>query len=175
MKKIIFLLLLNGMMKSQQLSIVASSFNQTDSICPNTTQWIDIKQVSFLGGPYYGNIGIQIANNDTSQIVNIIDWDILTVNSDGSRGVSFVTPDNDLYSGVFSINISNSQGPYNGLMHKYAVCFSGIETYHSAADLMSTDYYNLLGQPIKEPDGVTVEIKTYKDGTKSVRKILITD
>lgn len=49
---------------------------------------------------------------------------------------------------------------------------SGIETIHSKEDLISTEYFNLLGQPINKPEGIIVEIKTYRDGTKNIRKII---
>jgi len=51
-------------------------------------------------------------------------------------------------------------------------CVLGIENYNSKENLLSTQYFNLLGQPIKEPDGVTVEVKTYVGGQREVRKIV---
>jgi hypothetical protein len=49
---------------------------------------------------------------------------------------------------------------------------AGIEHYNSQADLLSTEYFNLLGQPVKEPDGVSVEVKTYVGGQREVRKVV---
>src|ERR1700756_5474015 len=51
-------------------------------------------------------------------------------------------------------------------------CVYGIEHYNNQADLLSTEYFNLLGQPIKEPDGVTIEVKTYRGGQREVRKVV---
>jgi hypothetical protein len=51
-------------------------------------------------------------------------------------------------------------------------CTFGIEHYNSKEDLLSTQYYNLLGQPVKEPDGICIEVKTYMGGQREVRKIV---
>ena len=53
-------------------------------------------------------------------------------------------------------------------------CTYAIEHYKSQADLLSTQYYNLLGQPIQEPDGLTIEVKNYVGGQREVRKIVTT-
>lgn len=50
-------------------------------------------------------------------------------------------------------------------------CFAGIEQINSIEQLISTEYFNLLGQPISETNGITVEIKTYLGGCREVRKI----
>jgi len=54
-------------------------------------------------------------------------------------------------------------------------CTYGIQQYNNKADLLSTQYYNLLGQPIQQPDGVTIEVKTYVGGQREVRKIFKTE
>jgi hypothetical protein len=60
-----------------------------------------------------------------------------------------------------------------GLSQFPVTCLSfGINDIEKTSHLLSTQYYNLLGQPIKEPEGVTVEVKTLSDGSRSVRKIL---
>lgn len=51
-------------------------------------------------------------------------------------------------------------------------CTAGIEQINSKQGLISTEYFNLLGQPISEPNGVTVEVKTYLGGYREVRKIV---
>jgi|GEM_PF-5056869 hypothetical protein len=52
---------------------------------------------------------------------------------------------------------------------------SGIEQYSQPNELISTSYYNLLGQPINEPNGLTIEVKTYQNGSTQVRKIIKTN
>lgn len=42
---------------------------------------------------------------------------------------------------------------------------AGIPIYNEPKELLSTAYYNLLGQPVKEPDGITVRIRNYNTGT----------
>src|ERR1700751_18964 len=51
-------------------------------------------------------------------------------------------------------------------------CYAGIENYNSKEDLIITEYFNLLGQPISKPYGITIEVKTYLGGLKEVRKII---
>ncbi len=51
-------------------------------------------------------------------------------------------------------------------------CYAGIETHNNKEDLISTEYFNLLGQPISEPNSVTVEVKTFRGGYREVRKIV---
>lgn len=82
-----------------------------------------------------------------------------------------------IYSGDLSVGnhkLWTSSGLGNGKAVNLYVknCILGIDNYNSKEDLISTEYFNLLGQPIKQPEGVTVEIKTYKGGQREVRKII---
>lgn len=78
-----------------------------------------------------------------------------------------------------NFNVGNQQlffpgGHSNGTNYTLIVnnCIASIEKTNQIEDLISTEYYNLLGEKISEPNGLTIEIKTYANGEKEVRKII---
>ena len=44
------------------------------------------------------------------------------------------------------------------------ICDAGIKEYKENEQLIKTEYYNLLGQPINAPDGITIRIRYYNNG-----------
>jgi len=83
----------------------------------------------------------------------------------------FVNTTNNLVTGKHTFIIANCGNcgykPFTQLN-----CTTGIEHNYRVEDVISTNYFNLLGQPIKEPDGITVEVKHYRDGSTQTRKIV---
>lgn len=83
-----------------------------------------------------------------------------------------------LHKNIFQNYGNNNMGIWFGFQNdtkriQINNCIADIKHYNSVEDLISTEYFNLLGQLIIEPNGITVEVKTFKGGKKEVRKIIM--
>ena len=166
MKKLIAILLLSNYLAFGQLQITIDSLSKNTS-CFNETITVYV----------HGNNPLSTSNSNTT----------LNLNSETNYGylgtISSCTYKQLCDSGFvkfytywyhFTADSIATIG-FNTISQKqFKVnnCQAGIENYNSKEDLISTEYYNLLGQPIKQPEGITVEVKTYRNGQKEVRKIV---
>jgi hypothetical protein len=161
MKKIILLLILSANIYAQ--TYVA----QIDSIKPNIV--CNNEKITFYAHfsndwsptihmPIQDSLGNVLANFtyqqwvDSNFVISYVNYGIL------STGVHAMTLPDLNYFPCKKLTVNN--------------CTANIQTHTSTDELISTEYYNLLGQPISEPNGITVEIKTYKGGYREARKVI---
>lgn len=185
---ILFFIVKTSFAQYEQLTytITNSSLLNVDTVCQNSTQWVDLKQnPANTNHPYYGYVNIYYSDiyncpgGCNTRFLTAVLWDSLNVNSDGSRGISFVIPSGTTYP-PFLISIGMDyaywgQTPFSGpnsITSNNKNCLLGIKQNTSTQQLLSTEYYNMLGQPISAPNGITIEIKTYVGGYREIRKII---
>ena len=164
MKKIIAVLL---------FFISINCFSQTpevvlDSIKPNTICYLQpVKFYAHFTGTWGATNNAPIKDSLGTYNLNITyqRW------VDSNFVVTLTIYSTDLTVGVHKMYIP-SVSNFPSVKLTINNCTFGIEHYNSKEDLLSTQYYNLLGQPLKEPDGICIEVKTYVGGQRELRKIV---
>ncbi|HTA63254.1 MAG TPA: hypothetical protein VK835_12390 [Bacteroidia bacterium] len=172
MKKLLFFLLLSYTTLAQNNAVQLSNFIVIDSIKPDTA-CINSTVKVYIHFIYTGfsptdqiNVVDSVSPSSTNVLVIPATYQKWV---DSNYVLSFVNYNGNLVNGKNSFRMNNQSNSMNFQQNN---CIQGIEHYNSQENLLSTQYYNLLGQPVKEPDGVTVEVKTYVGGQREVRKIV---
>lgn len=128
-----------------------------------------------------GQPHVYIITKKVSQIASQLTYTYNNGNTHSATKIKFSIP--NVPSGHYNLGVTcwGNAGLYNSDPNYLPdVMFdvnntTGITQYNHSNELISIEYYNLLGQPIKQPEGITVEIKTYLGGYKEVRKIITCD
>jgi lipopolysaccharide assembly outer membrane protein LptD (OstA) len=79
------------------------------------------------------------------------------------------------YSGSFLASYQNTvNGEKNSSEISYLTVYpySGIDELASGKQIANVRYYNLAGQEIAQPSGLTIQVTTYTDGTRTATKVI---
>lgn len=185
MKKLLFILLafnFNVFSQTNPITLISPNtytINQGDSGWVTVSKWNQPNMTDsvylFLKPTFGGSITYLSSILWKGTYNDINNLPIYTPNGiDVYRKLIFKIPANQT-TGNNWYNLGNDYSHWNSASGDIGVVvnsITGIEDYNSKEDLISTEYFNLLGQPISKPDGITVEVKTYKGGFREVRKII---
>jgi len=151
MKKLLCILLTIITIQSNavNLVIVNSSFNTTDSICPNSQHWVD----AIVQGTWSSSDLIRIFLNGQSSSYQILlnvnfqnYYFALPINSDSSRRIYFNMPTNPpSISFDISLNLGNQ---VYGVFYQSCISTAINESLKSVPILTDIIYYNLQGQKV---------------------------
>ena len=168
---------------SLQLSIVATSFDTSQTIQTGSQQWADIKVVS---GSYTGSDKLQIyiqykldgSNYYQGPLVKVFDTVFypfylnLPQNTDASRKVNFTMPATALYRN-FIIYVNLAPSTFYGIFNMGSI-ISGIKTNINRNQTVKERlYYSISGQQLENPSGICIEQTIYEDGTFDSKKIFV--
>lgn len=151
MKKLLFILFasISIQVNALNLVIVNASFNSTDSICPNSPQWVD----AIVQGSWSTSDILRVfIDGQTSNYQVLLNVNFSTyyfaqpINSDSSRRIYFTMPSNP-QSAVFEISL-NLGNQYWGVVSQNCTTTGIIESEKSVPILTDIVYYNLQGQKI---------------------------
>lgn len=169
MKKLLFILLLtsNGFAQSNGYNAYLTNISP-DTVCINQVVSFTVKiDTGLLNQP---NRMIKVLDSIGNYTQYVIGG---TIQQWIDSGFVMRSP---MYPGTLNMG-KNKIGIWFGFTNDTHVlyqrnCYQDIIENSNISDPISIEYFNLLGQPIKEPNGLTVEMSTYQSGKKSIRKIM---
>lgn len=69
--------------------------------------------------------------------------------------------------------VADGKSPSDYVSHSFEVApFTGLNETPAGKQIVGTRYFNLMGQEVQQPDGVTIVVTTHIDGSISVAKVM---
>lgn len=178
MKKLLYtaIIFLNLSVAKAQTNVVTVWYTNSDTVSIGDTAWCELfTSHAFPLNPntdsvklYIGNVLVSnlcYSQYDTMPKVSTPHGNLTKIKFIVSNNV---TIGNNMY------NVDCQDCYPNG--HTFPVCvksnINGIKNYNSKENLISIEYYDLLGNKTTSPNGLTIEIKTYINGSIEIKKII---
>ena len=122
-------------------------------------------------------------DNSTAYCVEIVPSEPSTiyyrVQKDNEPFTNWTTYANDLIfnnRGIYLVEAyakADDKLPSNHLYHEFEISLStGVDEMTAGKQIVESRYYNVMGQEIQQPDGVTIIVTTYSDGTTTATKVM---
>lgn len=69
--------------------------------------------------------------------------------------------------------VANGKLPSEHVYYEFEIrSYTGVSETAAAKQIVSSRYFNVMGQEIQQPDGLTIIVTTYSDGTATVAKVM---
>ncbi len=147
-------------------------FSSSDTLSIGDTAWIGAINVEYGGGGY-DTVQLQIMGNSYLPVLHKYKCeDLMYMPTMTYGGTQYVVKLNITIPNDAKLGDNNF---YMSGFTKYVYIkpsLMGIQTHSIKDELQSIEYYDLLENKINEPKDLTIEIRTYKNGYKEIRKII---
>ena len=122
-------------------------------------------------------------DNGTAYCVEIVPSEPSTiyyrVQKDNEPFTNWTTYVNDLIfnnRGIYVVEAyakADNKLPSDDVYHEFEIMLStGVSEMTAGKQIVNSRYYNVMGQEIQQPDGVTIIVTTYSDGTTTAAKVM---
>ena len=122
-------------------------------------------------------------NNSYSYCVEIVPSEPSTiyyrVKKDNGAFTNWTTYANELIfndRGIYVVEAyakADNKLPSDKVYHEFEIrVYTGIGEMTAGSQIVESRYFNVMGQEVQQPDGMTIVVTTYSDGTTTVAKVM---